>query len=281
MTGAPPLAGAAGCLAVLAAWEGLVVLERQGLPALRRAVAPLRRDAAGRQPTEAERRRLAVLGSLVLLGAGWLVAGPLAALLLAGGGPGLARLAIRERRRRWRAELARAAPALARSLADALAAGNSIRGALAEAPHGGLPRAAVAELADVARALALGESTDVVLERLRRRAANPAFDTLVAAILLQREAGGNLAGLLRRMADGLEEAERLASDARAATAQARFTGTLVAGLPAAAAVLAELAQPGYLRDLLRAPLPAALAGAAAALQVVGLVLIRRLARVRL
>jgi tight adherence protein B len=268
-------------LAVIAAWDALLVLEHEGAPALRRVFAPLTPSARGREPTSAERRRLAVLAALVLLGSGWLVAGPLAALLFAAGAPAAARLAIRARRRRWRAELGRAAPALARSLADALAAGHSIRGALAEAgARGGLSRAAAAELADASRSLSLGEPTEVVLERLRFRAATPEFDTLVAAILLQREAGGNLAGLLRDMANGLAEAERLASDARAATAQARFTGALVAGLPIAAAALAELAQPGYMHRLLGAPLPAALAALAAVLQVAGFVLIRRLARVR-
>jgi tight adherence protein B len=272
------LAGLAAAIGLVAAWDALVTLERQGLPAVSRAVAPLGRVS---EMTLDERRRLAVLVALALLVAGWLLAGPLVALALAAGGPTVARLAIGARRRRWRADLARSAPALARSLADALAAGHSIRGALSEAaPRGGLSRAATAELSEVSRSLALGEPTDAVLERLRHRAGTPAFDTLVAAILLQREAGGNLAGLLREMAVGLEEAERLTSDARAATAQARFTGALVAGLPLAAALLAELAQPGYLRSLVSAPLPAALAGLAALFQVVGFVLIRRLARVR-
>jgi tight adherence protein B len=275
------LAALAGALAVVVAWDVLVVIEREGAPALRRVLAPLAPLAHGRDLTLGERRRLAVVGALVLLAGGWLMAGPLAALAFAAGAPALARMAVAARRWRWSAELARSAPALARTLADALAAGHSIRGALGEAaPRGGLSRAAAAELADAGRSLALGEPTEVVLERLRSRAATPAFDTLIAAILLQREAGGNLAGLLRDMAAGLEEAERLTADARAVTAQARFTGALVAGLPLAAAALAELAAPGYLRDLTRAPLPAALATLAAVLQVVGFVLIRSLARVR-
>ena len=75
----------------------------------------------------------------------------------------------------------------------------------------------------------------------------PAWDTLVAAILLQRDAGGDLAGLLRDLAASLEAAARVDADARAATAQARFTARLVLWLPAGAAVLAELARPGSRR----------------------------------
>ena len=75
--------------------------------------------------------------------------------------------------------------------------------------------------------------------------ARPRWDTIVAAILLQRDAGGDLAGLLRAIAAALEDAARVEADARSATAQARFTAWLVALLPVGAAVLAELADPGY------------------------------------
>src|SRR5206468_3222248 len=109
--------------------------------------------------------------------------------------------------------------------------------------------------------------------------ATPVYDTLVAAVLLQRAAGGDLAGLLRELAASFEASARLARDARAVTAQARFTGVLVAGLPALAAVVAELAQPGFLLGLLRFPPSAILLVLAAILQALGLVAVRRLARV--
>jgi tight adherence protein B len=66
-----------------------------------------------------------------------------------------------------------------------------------------------------AAGLALGEPTEVALERLRGRARSRAWDTLVAALMLQREAGGDLAGLLRRLAAALEAAlERRRTPAR-------------------------------------------------------------------
>jgi tight adherence protein B len=118
-----------------------------------------------------------------------------------------------------------------------------------------------------------------VLERLRARARAPAWDTIVAAIGLQREAGGDLAGLLRSIAAGLEDAARDEADARSATAQARFTAWLVALLPVGAAALAELADPGFVVGLLRAPLAPWLLGAAAVCELLACVLIGRIARV--
>jgi tight adherence protein B len=117
-----------------------------------------------------------------------------------------------------------------------------------------------------------------VLERLRRRAAAPAWDTLVAGILLQRDAGGDLAGLLRDQAAALEAAERIERDAHAATAQARFTAQLVLLMPAGAALLAEVASPGLLAGLVRHPLSAWLAGIAVVLQLLAVLAVSRLAR---
>jgi tight adherence protein B len=144
----------------------------------------------------------------------------------------------------------------------------------------GVPGPAGNELRAVARALALGDPTEVALEHLRRRAADPAWDAIVAGILLQRDAGGDLAGLLREQAGALEAGERIARDARAATAQARFTARLVLLLPAGAAVLAELASPGLVASLLEHPLAAWLVGMAAVLQVIAILAIARLARAR-
>jgi tight adherence protein B len=280
-TSAPLLAGLAGALAVAGAWEALAAVE-QGAVArgVARLLAPVRAAARdGRDPTPPERRRLALTGALTLLGAGWLLAGPLAAVVAAAAGPWLVGRLLAAHRARWRAELGRGAPAAARAMADALAGGHAVRGAIAAAAAaGGIPGAAGSELRDAATALELGERTEVVLERMRRRAGDPRWDTIVAAILLQRDAGGDLARLLRTIAAAQEDAARVEADARGLTAQARFTAWLVSVLPAGAAVLAELAQPGYLLSLGREPLTAALLAAAIGCQVVAGILVRRIAR---
>jgi tight adherence protein B len=273
------LAGFAGALAVAGTWETLAAVEQVAvLHTVGRWAAPLRAARReGREPTAPERRRLALVGAGALLAGGWLVAGPVVAVVCAAAGPaGVGRI-VRARRERWRADLATGAPHAARALADALAGGRSVRGALVVAA--GVPGAAGGELAAAGRTLALGARTEEVLEALRRRARDPAWDTIVAAILLQRDSGGDLAGLLRSIATGLEEAARVEADARSATAQARFTAWLVALLPVGAALLAELAKPGFVGELLGAPLAPWLLGAAAVCQLVACVLIRRIARV--
>lgn len=280
MTRAALLAGAAGATGVLATWELLGAAVHAGA-VVRRVLAPFARAGRGGvAPTVAERRRVAALLAVALLAAGWLVAGPVPALILAAAAPAAARAVVAARRRRWRGELVDAAPLVSRALADALSGGHSTRGALVEAAaRGGIDGAAGDELRAAAHRLALGERTDTALHLLRERANSPAYDAIVAAILLQREAGGDLARLLRELADSLEHAARAAADARAVTAQARFTGALVAGLPIGAALLAELAQPGFLGDVVSYGPSAALLAAAAVLQVCGFLAMRRLGRV--
>jgi tight adherence protein B len=279
MSRAVLLAAAAGAAGVVAAWELLGVLLFEGV--VERMLRPLRRaGTSGAAPTVGERRRLALVAAGCLAAAGWLLAGPLLGVALAAAGPLAAGGLLRARRTRWRARLGDQAPVVARAIGDALSGGHSIRGALGEAARGGgIPAPAEPELAAVAQALDLGEELEVALERLRMRAGSPAYDLLVAAILLQREAGGDLAGLLREIAGALEGAARAARDARTATAQARFTGLLVAGLPLGALALGEAADPGSLVSLLRSPLTAVMVVAALVLQAVGLLAIRRLSRV--
>jgi tight adherence protein B len=243
------------------------------------AEAPLRLGRDGRDPGTRERRRLLAAGAACAFVLGLVIAGPPAGLALACSGPWVVARLLAAARERYRRAVEAGAAAIALALADALGGGHSIRGAVAEAA-GGLGGPPGQELRRVARELALGAPTDTALEAMRARVRSHGVDTIVAACLLQRRSGGDLARLLRDSARALEDQERLERDARAATAQARFTGLIVVMLPLGGALLAELASPGYLRSLGGSFLTAWLAGLALAMQVVAAVLIRRLGRVR-
>lgn len=277
---AAPLAALAAALGVLTLWDVLAAAE--GLArgdTLGGLLAPLvRARRAGTEPSAAERRRLALVAVPVLVAAGWLVAGPALGAALAAGGPWTLRTLVRRRQRRYRTELERAAPAVARAVADALAGGHAISRALAEAARS-VDGAAAVELDVLGRRLAVGQPLDQGLATLQARADSRAYDTLATGILLQRDAGGDLVALLRELARAQEAAVRCADDARAATAQARFTGAVVGVLPAGAAALAELASPGALASVLHNPLALWLAAFAGFLQLLGLLAIRRLGRV--
>jgi tight adherence protein B len=272
------LAAVAGGTAAVAVREAIVAS-----PALGRWLAatiePLRR--AGREgyaPTEAERRRLAALGTAALLIAGFMVIGPGPAPFLALAGPGAAAWALARRRARYRLAVERGMPQIATAVADALAGGRSVRGALASAAAS-VDGPAAAELARVRADLELGSPTAEALGALQARLRATRVDSFAAALLSQQLGGGDLAGLLRRFAASAAERDRVAADARSATAQARFTGLLVVAMPTGAALFAELIQPGFVGALLGNGASLALLAVAAALQAGGFAAIRRLSRI--
>ena len=272
------IAAIAGGLGALAVREALL-----GSPAaaqwLRLALEPLRRAGEeGYAPSTRERRRLAGLGAAVAIVAGWFVGGVVLALPLAVAGPVIAGSAIARRRRRYRRAIERSLPEVATSIADSLSAGRSLRASLAVSVTS-LCGPAAAEVARLVVELEVGATTAETIARWRGRMRSERVDAFAAALLSQRLAGGDLAGLLRRFAVGAAERERVAEDARSATAQARFTGLLVVAMPTGGALLAELLQPGFLAGLLASPPAAVLLALAVALQLLGFAAIRRFSQV--
>jgi tight adherence protein B len=168
---------------------------------------------------------------------------------------------------------------MAIAIADAIGGGRSLRAGLGEAVSGA-QGAAGHELRRTAAELAAGAPTEDALEAMRARAGSPRMDVLVAACLLQRRAGGDLARLLRESARGMEDQARLEDEVRAATAQARFTALIVVLMPVGGALLAELASPGWFAGLWSSFLTAWLVGIALVLQALAAFLMHRLGRVR-
>jgi tight adherence protein B len=275
----PLLGGAiAGALLALAVREA-VLASPAALGWLRLALEPLRR--AGREgyaPSTRERRRLAALGAAAAVAGGWLLAGAALALPLSVAGPAAVAWAISSRRRRYRQAVERSLPEVATAVADSLSAGRSLRASLpaAAAYLDGPP---AAELTRLGAELELGAATAATVAAWRERMRSQRVDAFAAALLSQRQAGGDLAGLLRRFAGGAAERDRVAEDARSATAQARFTGLLVVAMPTGGALFAELIEPGFLAKLLGSPASAVMLALAAVLQLAGFVAIGRLARV--
>jgi tight adherence protein B len=274
-----PVAGAAAGSLVAVAVREAVLASPALLSWLRQALEPLER--AGREgysPSTPERRRLAALGTATAAVGGWFVGGMALALPLAVAGPLLAASALSARRRRYKRAVERSLPDVALAVADSLSAGSSLRAAL-PAASSSLDGPVSVELARIGAELELGTPTGSAVAAWRRRMRSPRVDAFVAALLSQRLAGGDLAGLLRRFAAGAAERDRVADDARAATSQARFTGLLVVAMPSGGALFAELLQPGFLAKVLGASASALLLAAAAALQMAGFVAIRRLSSV--
>jgi tight adherence protein B len=239
----------------------------------------VRAGREGRDPGAAERRRLLLAVSALAFAGGTVTVGPPAGLALSTSGPWAVARLLRARRERYRAAVDAGVAQAAVAIADAIGGGRSLRAALSEAATG-LGGAAGHELRRARAELEAGAATDDALEAMRLRVRSPSMDTLVAACILQRRAGGDLAGLLRESARAMEDQSRLEDEVRSATAQARFTAMLVVLMPVGGGLLAELASPGWFAGLWSSFLTAWLVGIALVLQLTAALLTRRLGRVR-
>lgn len=232
----------------------------------------------GRPPSERERQRLGLLagGAISMLTVLLFGLGP--AALFAALGPTLASRLLGRRRRSYRRRFEREVPALASGLADALAAGASLRNGLLELGRT-LEGPARAELIRVRADLELGLSPGAALGAMAGRLDSEPAEALVAAILSRQRSGGDLADLLRRHGAAAAARQRALASARSATAQARLTGGMVAVMPIAAALLVELVSPGFVASMAGDPVAAVLLLVALALQLAGYLVIQRLGRV--
>lgn len=291
------LAGLAAALGVAALWEafggssgtgdgngqqvpGQDSRSGQGLKAwLLSTIEPLRRARReGYLPTSDERFRLALLFGLAAIAGGWWLAGPVAGMVLAVGAPMVAGWLISRGRRRYRRAVEKSLPDVARAIADCLSAGHSPRGALTAATAS-LEGPVRSEFQTMRYELEAGAPTTDAIHGLAGRFGSPRVDAFATALISQRLAGGDLAALLRRFAEGAAERDRVAEDARSATAQARFTGYLVVAMPAGAALFTELLRPGLFGSIVASVPALILVGLSIVLQLAGFILISKLARI--
>ncbi len=275
----PLLLGAIAGIAAVFALRDLI----SGSPTItawvRATLEPLNRARMeGYLPTSDERMRLAVLIAAIAVAAGWWIGGPVPGLILAVGAPASAGWLISRGRRRYRRSVERSLPEISRAIADCLTAGHSPRGAIAAATTS-LEGPARSEFAALRYELETGRPTAAAVRGMAARFRSPRVDAFATALISQQLAGGDLAGLLRRFAEGAAERDRVAEDARSATAQARFTGYLVVAMPAGAALFTELLRPGFLASLAGSTPAMIILGLSVLLQLGGFVAISKLARV--
>jgi tight adherence protein B len=103
---------------------------------------------------------------------------------------------------------------------------------------------------------------------------------LVTAILIHRETGGNLAEIIDKISYVIRERFRIQGQLKIFTAQARLTGLILALLPVGAAFLIGIMNPGYLKPLWHEEIGRILVFVAVFLQIAGLLVIRRIVRIK-
>ncbi len=225
----------------------------------------------------------AFLGGTVLV----VLTAYLAGALLFGGWPGLligvlAALAplrwLDARRARRTAEFVAQLPEAARVMSNASSAGLSLPRAIEmAAAEVGEPTGDV--LQRVIDELRLGQSVELALENLARRAPSREVAVLVATLVIQQRAGGDTVRALRDMAETLESRKDLRREVRTVMAGSLATGWIVAALGLVFLLLVNLLSPGVLREMAADPFGQLALLVGGGLYALGFVLVRRVTRV--
>ena len=109
----------------------------------------------------------------------------------------------------------------------------------------------------------------------------PSLDArfFVTAVLTQREAGGNLSEVLDRLAGVMRERFRIKREVRVKSAHGRITAFVLAGMPPVLAILMLGSNPDAVKLLTTDPLGMKMIGIGITLQVIGTLVVRRLANI--
>jgi tight adherence protein B len=136
------------------------------------------------------------------------------------------------------------------------------------------------EFRHVTEEIRLGLDPGEALSRLQQRIPAEDVEFFCTAIRIQRGSGGNLAEILDRLSDVIRKRFELLSHARVLSAQQRYAAIFVGLSPAVFSLIFYFLSPGYFDPLIESPMAPTLVGAGLTLELIGALVIWRLAKIK-
>jgi len=127
----------------------------------------------------------------------------------------------------------------------------------------------------------LGLSLKLALENLVHRMPLLDLRMCVTAILIQRETGGNLSELLEKVAHTIRERFRIQEDLKTLTLSSRWSAWLLCALPIGLALYMSAMNPTYMEVMWRDPRGHRLLAVAAIMQVLGMLMVRKIMQIKI
>ena len=127
----------------------------------------------------------------------------------------------------------------------------------------------------------LGLSVKLELENLTQRMPILDLQLCVTAILIQRETGGNLAEILEKVAYTIRERFRIMGDLKTLTTSSRMSAWLLCGLPIFVVVAVTVMNPEYMSVLWTDPRGHYLIAAALTMQIMGMLIVRKILKIKI
>jgi tight adherence protein B len=127
----------------------------------------------------------------------------------------------------------------------------------------------------------LGLSLKLALENLSERVPLLDLRFCVTAIMIQRETGGNLAEILEKVSTTIRERFRILEDLNTLTTSSRMSAWILCGLPVFIALAVTVMNPDYMSVLWRDPRGHNLIFAACFMQVTGMLIVRKILKIKI
>ena len=133
------------------------------------------------------------------------------------------------------------------------------------------------ELRLIESGMRLGRDLETLLWDIAKRIDTPEFRFFIIALSVQRETGGNLAETLANLADALRRRKQMRAKVRAMSSETRATTMILGGLPLVVIGLLMLTSPHYLAPLFHDVRGYFLDGVAAAMLIIGVAIMNKMA----
>ena len=127
----------------------------------------------------------------------------------------------------------------------------------------------------------LGLSLKLALDNLADRIPLLDLRLCITAIMIQRETGGNLAEILEKVGHTIRERFRILEDLKTLTTSSRMSAWILCGLPIFIALAVTVMNPEYMSVLWSDPRGHNLLFVAVALQITGMLVIRKILRIKI
>lgn len=127
----------------------------------------------------------------------------------------------------------------------------------------------------------LGLSLKLALENLTDRIPLMDLRMCVTAVLIQRETGGNLAEILEKVAHTIRERFRIMGDLKTLTTSSRLSAWVLCAVPVFIAAVVTIMNPEYMSIMWKDPRGHKLVAVGVILQLTGMLIVRKILRIKI
>ena len=127
----------------------------------------------------------------------------------------------------------------------------------------------------------LGVKLEEALRNMAERVDVLDLSFFVTAVTVQRQTGGDLAEILEKISKVIRDRIKILGQVKALTAEGRMSGWVLSALPVLVFFIAKALNPEYVDILLYEPNGQAMLGAAVMLQIMGMLMIKKIVNIKI